>query len=126
MPVIERPSGLRVVLPETFRVAEMPAPRRARRTRVPLDEPVVPTDAASASAETGVLIAALESQRIELVDAVPLQPAPGVAPGAPAGRRRRGPAAAVPPRQTVELSLPIQADEHAVVRLNRKAELDRF
>lgn len=76
----------------------------------------MPTDAASASAEAAVLLAALQEQRIELFDAVPLEPAPATG---PAGRRRRGPALAVPPRQTVELSLPIQAHEQAIVLLEQ-------
>jgi CHAT domain/Ternary complex associated domain 7 len=88
--------------------------------RVPLDSPVVPTDTASASAEAMVLLAALREQRIELLDAVPLEPVPGAVTAAgPVGRRTRGPILPVPPRQAVTLSLPIHADEHAVVLLEQ-------
>lgn len=118
MAVIERPSGLRIDLPETLRVVEMATPRRTRRTRAPLDEPAVPTDAQTAAAETAVLISALEEQRMELVDAVPMQPVPGAEAGPPPVRRR-GQAGPVPPQQIVELSLPIKADEQAVVLLEQ-------
>lgn len=118
MPVIERPSGVRVTVPDSLRVAK-PPPAGPRR-RGSLDSPLVPDDAASSWAEASVLLSALETQQIQVVDAVPLEPAPGAATaGGPVGRRRRGPVVPVAPRQSVELSLPIQADEHAVVLLEQ-------
>jgi len=77
MPVVERPSGVRLDIPETFRVVDMAPPSRPTRRRARVDEPVVPTDAASAAAETEALIPALEKQ-LPAADAVVLEENDGV------------------------------------------------
>jgi hypothetical protein len=118
MPVVERSTGLRIELPDTLRVGEMATPRRSRRTRAPLEQPAVPTDAETAAAETEVVTAALAGQGMELVDSVPLQPI-RAAPARPAAGRRGQRPASVPSRQNVEFSLPIASHEHAVVLLEQ-------
>lgn len=118
MALIERPSGLLVDLPEGLVVGKMASPRPAGRRRATPADPAVPSDAQSAAAETAVVIAALQDQQMELVDALPLQPAAGLTPRPPGGAQRaRGPSVAA--RQTVEVRVPIKADEHAVVLLEQ-------
>jgi CHAT domain/Ternary complex associated domain 7 len=111
---IERSSGLVVDLPETLSVGEMARPAPPTRRRASPGDPAVPHTAATAAAETDVVLAALSEQELELVDALPLRPRDTGA-GAP-GRRRRAPA---PSPATVELRLPVEANERAVVLLEQ-------
>lgn len=114
MALIERSSGLLVDLPETLSIGTMASPVRTREMPAAAADPAVPDDAARAAAETAVVVAALQDQEMELVDTLPLQPATPAPSGAPPGRSRaRGPADPAP--ETVELRLPLQTDEHAVV-----------
>jgi hypothetical protein len=117
MALVERASGLVVDLPDTVSVGEMARAAPPSRRRASPGDPAVPHSAATAAAETDVVVAALQGQELELVDALPLEPTAAKA-GPPGGRRRGRPGTAQGP-QTVELRLPVQPDERAVVLLEQ-------
>jgi hypothetical protein len=64
------------------------------------------------------VLAALQDQELELVDALPIEPAAATGGGPPGGRRRGRPGPA-PASQAVELRLPVQGNEGAVVLLEQ-------
>jgi len=125
MPEITRPSGLRIVAPETFDIvtdatAAAPRSRRPGSDSAPARSrfrPIPMPAAASPAGETDALVAALESQEMHLVDAVELQPR--LEPTPSDGTRRRG-ASAMPATQTARLELDLPPGEEAVVLVEQE------
>jgi hypothetical protein len=110
---LERPSGLRITIPDTHTlVTAEPAPAPQRRTggRLPRGPVPLPGSGAETSPTTAALLAALESQEMAVVDRVSLQPST-----APAQRARRAGEATGP--QSVEMTLDVAPEEDAALLL---------
>ena len=118
MTTTTRPSGIRV---ELRGAAEAGAALRPRRGTVAAPAAGARRRGAAAAplAEEEAIVAALEAQELDLVDAIPLTP--GAAAPAAAARRRRGPSAAPAAAAAGEVGLevPLGADESAVLLVER-------
>lgn len=116
MPQVTRPSGLRITLPETYKVnpPRTPANRRgaaggaggSRFGPVPMPPEKEHPD------ESAAIVEALEKQEMQLIDSIEFEPQ--LEPTPPAGLRRRG-APSVPHKQTATLEVDVQPGEEAVV-----------
>ena len=125
MPETTRASGLKITAPETFdiatgAVAAVPRARQPRSGGAPTRSRFRPVPMPAAHSPTGemdALVAALQSQEMQLVDAVELQPR--LEPTPSTGIRRRG-AAAVPTTQSAKLELNVAPGEDAVVLVEQE------
>jgi hypothetical protein len=113
MPKILRPSGLTVSVPETLIISERATPGAPAGRGRKLPRGPVPIDTTSgAGADTDALLAAIEQQEMRVVDRFEVQP---TLESTPASGQRRGGAEAIPPVQTMDLTVDLGADEDAVL-----------
>ena len=115
MLTIRRPSGLQITLPETYQVLPTTAlqrRRRARSQRRGFSGGPVPQDDNALAAEIDVLLSALQSQQIDLVDDLEVN-----APEAPHREAQRRRARAV---EGIEIDVDLTENESAVVLLEQE------
>lgn len=119
MPDITRSSGLRIIVPDTYRAVDTAASvqpgRRVRRSR-PTGPVPLPGRSPRGAEENDSLLGAFASQDMQLVDTVELEPTAEPTPGA--GPRRTG-ARAIPAQQLAHLEMDLASHEDAVVLLEQ-------
>ena len=109
MDTVTSPSGVRIHFPATYRVSASGSRGRSP-TRGAQMRPSFP------GSESDILIDALASQDMQLLDIVELEPVQ--APTDPSGQRRRG-TSKVPEQQEVSFQLTVAANENAVLLLEQ-------
>jgi hypothetical protein len=113
MPETQRPSGLTIHTPDTFRIAELALPGARRRRPTRISSGLIPIPSAGGTGEdTDALLAAMEQQQMQVVDRLELQPT--AEPTGPTGRRRAG-TAPVPESQTIAVDVDLAGTEGAVL-----------